>query len=108
MEEKFNNIQVDIKGKYNEILKKMESNLLKIPKTDDNLISIDSLIISHNKEYLKYLKNWINPNPNKQIKAELLYRLSRDGGLISTFHEKCEEMSPTLLITESENRRKLG
>ena len=69
MEEKFNNIQkelVTIKGKYNEILKKMESNLFKVPTSDDNLISIDSLIISDNK---KYLKKWINPNPNKQIKA---------------------------------------
>lgn len=72
MEEKFNNIQkelVTIKGKYNEILKKMESNLFKVPTSDDNLISIDSLIISDNKKYLKYLKKWINPNPNKQIKA---------------------------------------
>ena len=33
------------------------------------------------------LKNWINPN--MKIKAELLYRMSRDGIEVETFHNLC-------------------
>ena len=40
----------------------------------------NSLIINKNIEYYKLIKNWINPN--KKIKGELLYRLSRDGDIM--------------------------
>ena len=39
----------------------------------------NSLIIENNYQYLSNLSNWINPDKNKNIKAELLYRLTRDG-----------------------------
>ena len=39
--------------------------------------NLDSLIIKDNNNYNHYIKNWISPN--SKIKANLLYRLSRDG-----------------------------
>ena len=56
----------------------------------------NSLIIKDNKEYNKILKNWINKEKN--IKAELLYRFSRDGDKISKFHELCDDKGPTLTL----------
>ena len=61
---------------------------------------LNSLIIKHNYEYNKTLKSWINPN--KKLKAELLYRLSRDGEKISKFHELCDNKGPTLTLFQVE------
>ena len=69
-------------------------------------ISIDSNIINNNRDYKLSLKTWINPN--QIIKTELLYRLTRDGELISTFHKKCDNISPTLVIVESFDGYKFG
>lgn len=50
------------------------------------IANMDSLIIDNN--YNSTIKNWINPNI--KIRANLLYRLSRDGPEISTFHNLCD------------------
>ena len=60
--------------------------------------NLDSLIINGNKDYNKTLKNWINPNLN--IKAELLYRLTRDGKEYRTFHQLCDNKGPTLVLAK--------
>ena len=39
--------------------------------------------------------------PNKKIEGELLYRLSRDGDQISTFHLLCDNKGPTLTLFET-------
>ena len=57
------------------------------------------------------IKNWINNinnESNKIIKAKLLYKLSKDGDSIDTFHQKCDNNSPTLLLVETTNGRKFG
>ena len=92
----------ELKIKYKDIEIKKELNL----SQEKSNFTIDSKIINNNLKYLESLKTWINPK--KIIKAELLYRLSRDGDLISTFHQKCDNKSPTLLIAESLNNRKFG
>ena len=66
----------------------------------------DSLIINNNKEYIKILNNWINPNKN--IKSELLYRLSRDGNELSKFHELCDDKGPTLTLFQTDDENKGG
>jgi hypothetical protein len=63
--------------------------------TKDYITNLDSLIIKSNKDNLT-LKNWINPDLN--IRANLLYRLSQDGPEVSTFHELCDNKGPTLTI----------
>ena len=42
------------------------------------------------------IKNWINPNKN--LKFDLLYRKTRDGDSINTFHEKCCNKGPTVSL----------
>ena len=69
------------------------------------LNNLDSLIITNFKESLS-LKNWINPNSN--IKVNLLYRLSRDGPEVSTFHNLCDNKGPTLTLFHLENDKKIG
>ena len=94
--EKINKIENDIKD------------LLQFKKDimETNSISIDSNIINNNISYKKSLKNWINPN--QSIKLELLYRLTKDGDSISTFHNKCDNISPTLVLAESLDGYKFG
>ena len=72
-----------------------------------NISNLDnSLIINNNKEYIKILENWINPNKN--IKSELLYRLSRDGKEVSKFHELCDDKGPTLTLFQIDDGNKGG
>ena len=60
------------------------------------ITNLDSKIINENKEYNESLKNWIDPS--KKIKAELLYRLSENGGNKLKFHELCDNKGPTLTL----------
>ena len=85
------------------ILSNTKNNL----NNNENLIeNFESEIIKDNVKYNISLKNWINPN--KKIKAELLYRLTRDGNKISTFHEKCDNKGPTLTIFNLSEGYKVG
>ena len=59
------------------------------------IINLDSIIID-NIVQNSTLKNWINPNKN--IKANLLYRLSRDGSGIATYHNLCDNKGATLTL----------
>ena len=65
-------------------------------KKYNNIYDLDSSIIKGNENYIKSIKNWINPS--KKIKAELLYRLSENGNKYSTFHELCDNKGPTLIL----------
>ena len=66
---------------------------------------MDSIIIDNNN-YNSILKNWINPN--KKIRANLLYWLSRDGAEISAFHEKFDNKGPTLNLFHLKIGDKIG
>ena len=67
--------------------------------------------ISDSYFYILLLKKWlnsINNNSTKIIKSKLLFRLSRDGDSVDTFHKLCDEISPTLMLVEASNGRKFG
>ena len=66
----------------------------------------NSLIIQNDKEYQTILSNWINPYKN--IRAELLYRLTRDGSSYQTFHNNCDNKGPTLTLINDDNDHKTG
>ena len=69
--------------------------------------NLNSLIINGNNNYNHYIKNWISPN--LKIKANLLYRLSKDGPEISTFHQLCDNKGPaTLVLFYLKNEEKVG
>ena len=90
---------------------KNEMNELKLFKSEMScllnkfIINLDSLIID-NFYYNFSLKSWINP-VNK-IKAKLLYRMSRDGPEISTFHKLCDNKGPNLVLFDLKEGTKVG
>ena len=69
------------------------------------ILDLDGLIIDNNN-YNTSLKNWINPN--KKIKANLLYRLSRDGPEISTFHQLCDNKGKSITLFHLKEGNKIG
>ena len=83
-----NNLNNEVKD-----MKKQLNILIEEKKYISNL---DSKIINGNKKYNETLKNWINPQ--KKIKAKLLYRLSENGDKYSTFHKLCDNKGPTLTL----------
>ena len=60
------------------------------------ITNLNSKILNGNKIYNKRLKNWIRSS--RKIKAELLYRLSKNGNSISKFHELCDDKGRTLTL----------
>ena len=59
-----------------------------------------------NEEDNKLIKDYINSN--QKVKAELLYRLTRDGNSIQKFHELCDNQGATLVLYRTQNGMKLG
>ena len=57
-------------------------------------------------DYIKSIKNWINPDSD--IRAKLLYRLTDNGEKVSTFHELCDNKSPTLILFHVSDGNKVG
>ena len=57
------------------------------------ILNLDSLIITDISNN-SLLKNFINPKT--KISANLLYRLSKDGAEIKTYHSICDNKGPTL------------
>ena len=104
---------INLKNENNNLKEKIiriEKDLLDFKKVIEieieKKLSIDSNIIYDIISYKNSFKYWINPNHT--IKSELLYRLTKDGELISTFHNKCDNISPTLVLVESLNGYKFG
>ena len=73
---------------------------------NDFIENLDSVIIKDKIQYKKYLKNWISPK--NRIKAELLYRLTKDGNLATEFHKKCDNKGPTLILFDLIDGNKIG
>lgn len=69
------------------------------------ILNLDSFIVD-NINFNSTLKNWINQN--MKIKANLLYRMTRDGPEILTFHQLCDNKGPTITLIHLENGYKVG
>ena len=96
LEEKINIILNEIKP-LKEFKEKMDKKE-KEKNENKKIRNLDSLVLGDNEKYNKTLKNWINPN--MKIKAELLYRLTRDGDEYQTFHNLCDNKGITLLLVK--------
>ena len=118
--EKFNLLNTDYKQLKNEFdtiknwKNKYEHNLeelLEIKKNQEALKQIDSKIIK-TKEELKLIDDRIKNNDpilmKKKINYNLLYRGTRDGDRVSTFHSKCNNKSPTLSIIKTKKGMRFG
>lgn len=91
-------LKKEIESIKNILIKKNEINNL------NKIENLNSLICDENDNIL--IKEFIN---SKQIvKAELLYRLTRDGNSIQKFHELCDNQGATLVLYRTQNGMKLG
>ena len=73
---------------------KEEIKLLKNNKNET--INDESIILKDNMKYISILKNWINPN--KKIIFKILFRMSRDGYDLQSFHQLCDNKGPTISL----------
>ena len=72
----------DLKDKQNILWKEREE---REREKETYIANLESKIIGNNLEYYKNLKKLINPD--KKIRARLLYRISDNGDQFSKFHE---------------------
>ena len=83
-----------------EKIKNLEKRINELEKNkkieNERIIEKESLILKDKIDYSTRLKNWINPNRN--INFKLLYRMSRDGDSIRTFHNLCDNKGPTVSL----------
>ena len=97
-------IQIITLAKLNKIIEKFnfkneffENNLKylkdQIDEINDNSF-YSSILTSIDEKNM--ISNWINPFT--KIKYKLLFRASQDGDSIETFHEKCDNKGPTLVL----------
>ena len=103
LKEEVNTLKEEIK-----ILKEFKNRIEQKEKEKEEEIKglFDSKILGKDKLLNSKIKNWINSN--KKIKAELKYRLSRDGSDFDTFHNLCDGISPNLILIQSENNCRFG
>ena len=95
----------EIKKFIFELKEKEEKEEKEKEKIKNSIINFDSLIVKDKKK-ISTLKNWIFPE--KKLSVELLYRLSRDGENISTFHKLCDNRGPTITLFESDQNTVFG
>ena len=108
------NENIQLKNEINELKKdindiKVRFNIFSKSKGERQTIdNLNSKIINENEEYYNMnLKRWINPTKN--LKAQLLYRLSENGEKYETFHQLCDKKGPTLTLFHiKENGYKVG
>ena len=66
----------------------------------------DSLIVKEGES--KMICDWINQSKNINIKAQLLYRVSRDGDNPEIFHKYCDNKGPTIIFVKINNGFRFG
>ena len=95
------NENVELKKEINELKNEIknlkEQNKIKNKFEDSNIINVN---------YYDMISDWISPNKN--IKANLLYRASRDGDTPKDFHDKCDNKGSTFCIFHLDNGYIIG
>ena len=100
-----NNQQNDIK----ELKKRVEILEKKIKENEINENDFDlkySNIIPNDIEKEKKIKKWIDPSKN--IKFELLFRMTKDGYKSSDFHKCCDNQGPTITLIQTDKNYIFG
>ena len=75
-------------------------------KYNDKKILNESLILNNEKDKIKSICEWINPN--KILDFKLLFRMSRDGSNCSDFHRFCDNKGETLLLFQTDKNYRFG
>jgi len=105
--DKYKDIDIIISN-YIEMKKELDELKQKNSSNNSNLFN-ESKWLKNNNKYLDLIKEGIWHQLNKDIKdTSLIYRCSKDGDDHSIFHKKCDGISNTLVIGESESNKIFG
>jgi len=106
LKEKLNNQEKKNK-KYEKEIKIIKENIPSLNKKIDNNKNyfLESSIIINNEDK-DLISNWIEEDSEKEFK--LLFKSSKDGDLLKTLHEKCDNKGPTIIIIKSSNGKIFG
>ena len=69
-------------------------------------LELDSNILKDTQDEKNKIKEFISKN--EKIKAELKYRMTRDGTSFDTFHRLCDNISPNLLLIKDDKNNIFG
>ena len=112
---------IELKQEINELQKLKQENLqikeqfkilmdfknkIEAEEEDKKHLELDSNILKDNQNKKNRIKEFISPN--QKIKAELKYRLTRDGNSFDTFHKLCDNISPNLLLIKDNKNNIFG
>jgi hypothetical protein len=104
-EEKLSNLQKENK-EIKEKIKQLKNQIEKTENENNQNNELKNSTILNNKEEINLISNYIKENT--KINFKLLYKLSKDGDLIKTFHEKCDNKGPTLIIIKTTKGFRFG
>lgn len=93
---------------FKNIIQNLESRLQKLEKDTIFEEEFDSKIISEKKNIKFVIDKLQEIFPGKKLKFNLLYRATRDGDQISTFHSKCDYKKQVLVLYHTIKRVKFG
>ena len=102
--EEIKNLKDEIKEIKNKLLPLKEEKDIEEKEKEENFFYQSTILTS--KEEKELISNWIKENTKKKFK--LLYRASKDGDLIKTFHEKCDNKGPTVMIIKTNTGFRFG
>lgn len=107
--------KISNENSYEEIKKSNNIYLL----VDQNQLPFqESTIFSRNEEEkqkeIELIVEWVSPcllnfqNPPKVLRTKLVYKSEIDGDKASTFHEKCDNLGPTITIIQTKDGYRYG
>ena len=104
--DKYKDIDI-IMANYYEMKKELDE--IKQIFLSNNVLFNDSNLLKKNGQFINLIQGGIKHQLNKVIiNTNLLYRCSRDGDDRAIFHQKCDGISNTIVIAESERNKLFG
>lgn len=107
----FKNIIKNLESKLKILIDKLDDKISNDNKTKkhNNIIDIINSKIINKFEDFEFIINRIKEiSPNKNIRFNLLYRATKDGDQISTFHSKCDNKIQVLVLYHTMKGVKFG
>ena len=102
--ERIKNLEEELKEIKNKLLPLKEEKDIEEKEKEENFFYQSTILMSREEKEL--ISNWIKQNTQKKFK--LLYRASKDGDSIKTFHEKCDNKGPTVMIIKTNTGFRFG
>ena len=107
--------KISQENSYNQEVKSKNEYLLidqnQIPFQESTIISGDS---QEKEKEIEQILEWLSPslgnlpNPPHVLRTKLVYKAEVDGDKASTFHEKCDNLGPTITLIQTKDQKTLN